>query len=222
VQGPPPSPAPRTLLNPARQVFIRAPFWSLGPGRPHWARPRRATPPAGASGLGGTTQRDVLAPAPAQRLPLGRCPKLLEGGTPRLDPEPALVPALGQGGKEVRATLCPRRAKAGAAHQADPHPAEQDHGREGGDAVGLPRPLSPRAVAFAHQGTPLLVGPQPGHGRGVEGLDGPPLLAPAHRLDGHALQRHQLSARSHSVSSATFPRSRTRSTRGQPQRQWTT
>ena len=94
----------------------------------------------------------------------------------------------GKAAKSLGHGLLARRPKAGAAHQADPDPTNQDHGRERGDEVGLHRPLGPMAVAFAQQRAPLLVGPQPGHGRGVDGMDGPPLPAQAHGLDGQARQ----------------------------------
>jgi len=82
-----------------------------------------------------------------------------------------------------------RRSQAGAAHQADPYPANEHHGRERGDEVGLHRPLGTMAVTFAQQRAPLLIGgPQPGHSRGVDSMDCSPLPAQAHRLNGQALQ----------------------------------
>ena len=119
---------------------------------------------------------------------LGGGPKLLDGGNARIHTEQALLRALGQVGKDFGHGLLARRPKAGAAHHADPDPTNQDHGRQRGHEVGLHRPLGAMAVAFAQQRAPLLVGPQADHGRGVDGMDGPPLTPQAHGLDGQALQ----------------------------------
>jgi hypothetical protein len=76
--------------------------------------------------------------------------------------------------------------KASAAHHADPDPPTQDHGRQRGHEVGLHRSLGALTVAFAQPRAPLLLGAQADDGRGVEGMDRPPLAAQAHGLDRQA------------------------------------
>ena len=136
----------------------------------------------------GTAQRDVLAQASHQGIPFRGSPKLLNGGNAGIHTEQTLLPARGQVSKEVGHGLLARRPEAGAAHQTDPDPTNQDYGRERRHKVGLHRPLGAMTVAFAQQRAPLLVRPQPRHGRGVEGMDGPPLTPQADRLDGQARQ----------------------------------
>jgi hypothetical protein len=136
----------------------------------------------------GTAQRDVLAQASPQRIPCGGCLKLLDGGNARIHAEQALLTALGQISKDFGHGLLARGPKAGAPHQADPDPANQDDRRQRGHEVGLHCPLGAMAVPLPHQCAPLLVGPQPDYGRGVEGRDGAPLTPQAHRLDGQARQ----------------------------------
>ena len=182
---------------------------------------RGATAFAWALGGRGTAQRDVLAQAPHQGILRGGGPKLLDGGDARIHTEQPLLRARGQGSKDLSYGLVARRPEAGAAHHADPDPTNQDHGCQRGHEVGLHRPLGAMAVAFTQQRAPLLLGPQADHGRGVDGMDGPPLTAQAHGLDRQA--RHAPGkARSNSASSTTLPRSMARSTRCQPQRRWTT
>ena len=79
-------------------------------------------------------------------------------------------------------------SEAGAAHQADPEPPNQDDSRQRGHEVGLHRPLGALAVPFAQQRAPLLVGTQADDGRGINGMDRPPLPPQAYGLDGQALQ----------------------------------
>jgi len=84
--------------------------------------------------------------------------------------------------------LLARCPEAGAAYHADPDPTNQHHGRQRGHDVGLHRPLGAMAVAFAQQRTPLLIGAQADDGRGIDGMDRPPLTPQTHGLDGQALQ----------------------------------
>src|SRR5262249_10997745 len=150
------------------------------------AMQRGATAFAWALGDGGTAQRDVLAPAPYQRIVRGGGPKLLDGGNARIYTEQALLRARGQVSKDLRYGLLARDPKASAAHHADPDPPQQDHGCQCGHEVGLHRSLGALAVTFAQQRAPRLIGPQADDCRGVDGMDGPPLTAHAHGLDRQA------------------------------------
>ncbi len=105
---------------------------------------------------------------------------------PRIHTEQPLLRARGQVSKDLRDGLLAGDPKASAAYDADPDPPNQDHGRQRGHAVGRHRSLGTLAVAFAQQRAPLLIGSQPHYGRGVDGMDCPPLTAQAHGLDRQA------------------------------------
>src|SRR5262245_1134554 len=175
VQGPPAPHSHLAALYVDRCVFVRASFGSLRPGMQH--RPMQHWAPAlsWALGVRGTAQRDVLAQAPHQRIAHGGGLKLLDGGNARIHTEQALLRALGRVSKDLGHGLLARCPEAGAAHHADPDPPNPDDTRQGGYDVGLHRPVGALAVALAQQGAPLLIGAQADYGRGVDGMDRPPL-----------------------------------------------
>lgn len=67
-----------------------------------------------------------------------------------------------------------------------PRPVNRPAYHQRGHDIRRYCPVGALTVAFTQQHTPLLVGPQARDGRGVDGLDGPLFLAPAHQLDRHA------------------------------------
>src|SRR4029453_6567668 len=88
------------FFNTDGYVFIRVSFWPLRPRMKYWPMQGRATTPAGVSWFGSASQRAVLTQATHQRLPLGRRPKLRDGGNPGIYTEQALLGALWQVGKD--------------------------------------------------------------------------------------------------------------------------